>query len=84
MQLKIDNYDKMVPELLKAFAEPGTGIAESMLDFRHVLEDQLRRFPVGEFCPYGTLWDIERFWHTIYTIHSYTSVAYEIINYYKL
>ena len=54
VQLKIDNYDKMVPELLKAFAEPGTGIAESMLDFRRVLEDQLRRFPVGEFCPYGT------------------------------
>lgn len=43
VQLKIDNYDKMVPELLKAFAEPGTGIAESMLDFRRVLEDQLRR-----------------------------------------
>ena len=47
VQLKIDNYDRMVPELLKAFAEPGTGVTESMPDFRRVLQDQLRRFPAS-------------------------------------
>ncbi|CAK9087178.1 unnamed protein product [Durusdinium trenchii] len=40
--LKIDTYENIIPELLKAFAEPGAGVMESMPDLRRVLEAHLR------------------------------------------
>ena len=42
MLLKIDTYENIIPELLKAFAEPGAGVMESMPDLRRVLEAHLR------------------------------------------
>ena len=40
---RVDGYDLVVPELLKAFAEPNANVPEAMPELRKVLEAHLRR-----------------------------------------